>query len=150
MSDALGSAYPFLKWLHIVAVISWMAGLFYLPRLFMYHAASTKGSEKSETFKVMEQRLYRIIMTPAMLVAWAAGLLLIFTPQIGGLEAGGWLWIKLLFVLGMTAFHGSCGRWLKRFATDKNTQEERYFRIVNEVPTVLMLVIVALVIWKPL
>lgn len=137
--------YPWVKALHVIAVISWMAGKLYLPRLFVYHCTAEVGSIQSETFKVMERRLLRVIMTPAMIVSWAAGLVLI--SYQGG--AIGWLHAKLLLVVGMSAVHGAMAVWVKAFAQDRNTRPQRFFRIANEVPTLLMIVIVILVIVKP-
>lgn len=138
--------YPWLKALHVVAVIAWMAALLYLPRLFVYHADAAKGSETSETFKVMERRLLKAIATPAMAVTWLAGLALIW---FGGWGASGWLHAKLTLVIVMSGFHGALSRWTKDFAADANTRSARFYRIANEVPTLLMLIIVVLVIVKP-
>ena len=135
-----------IKALHVVAVISWMAGQLYLPRLMVYHVDAAPGSLQSETFKVMERRLLKAIMTPAMLVAWLTGLWLAY-HQFG--FRGGWLHAKLLMVLLMTVSHGTQARWVKEFAADANTRPAKFYRIVNEVPTVLMLAIVVLVIVKP-
>jgi putative membrane protein len=138
--------YEWIKALHVVAIISWMAGLLYLPRLFVYHVAAAPGSERSETFKVMERRLYRAIMTPAMIVSWVAGLYLIWA---GGWILSGWMHGKLALVLALTATHGLMGRWRRDFAGDRNTHPSKFFRIWNEVPTLLMVVIVILVVVKP-
>jgi putative membrane protein len=138
--------YEWIKALHVVAIISWMAGLLYLPRLFVYHVAAAPGSEQSETFKVMERRLYRAIMTPAMIVSWVAGLYLIWA---GGWILSGWMHGKLALVLALTATHGLMGRWRRDFAGDRNTRPSKFFRIWNEVPTLLMVVIVILVVVKP-
>lgn len=138
--------YEWLKALHVVAIISWMAGLLYLPRLFVYHVDAAPGSPQSETFKVMERRLYRAIMTPAMLVSWIAGLYLIWA---GGWIVSGWMHGKLLLVLALTATHGMMGRWRRDFATDNNVRPSKFFRVWNEVPTLLMVVIVILVVVKP-
>jgi putative membrane protein len=138
--------YEWIKALHVVAIISWMAGLLYLPRLFVYHVAAAPGSERSETFKVMERRLYRAIMTPAMIVSWVAGLYLIW---VGGWILSGWMHGKLALVLALTATHGLMGRWRRDFAGDRNTRPSKFFRIWNEVPTLLMVVIVILVVVKP-
>jgi len=138
--------YAWIKALHVVAIISWMAALLYLPRLFVYHAAANVGSETSETFKVMERRLLNAIAKPAMGVAWIAGLILIWQ---GGWGASGWLHAKLLFVVALSGFTGVLGRWTKDFAADRNTRSQRFYRIANEAPTALMLVIVTLVIVKP-
>lgn len=138
--------YLWIKALHVVAVISWMAGLLYLPRLFVYHAESEPHSVQSETFKVMEKRLLYAIMTPAMLVAWASGLTLAFQS---GFFLAGWFHLKLLFVVLMTVVHLVLARYRRAFANDLNMHEAKYYRILNEIPTVLMLFIVALVIVKP-
>ena len=138
--------YQWIKVLHILAVISWMAGLLYLPRLFVYHAGVTPGSEASETFKIMERRLLKAIMTPAMVVAWVAGLILAWQSQA---FSEGWFHGKLLAVLILSACHGVMARHVKAFAADQNRHSGRYFRIFNEVPTLLMIAIVVLVVVKP-
>lgn len=135
-----------IKALHVLAVISWMAGLLYLPRLFVYHAEVAVGSDQDKLFQVMEFRLYRYIMRPAMLVAWLTGLWLAWS---GFGFRGGWLHAKLTFVLLLTAHHGLQGRWLKNFAAGTNIKPGRFFRIQNEVPTLLMIGIVVFVIVKP-
>jgi protoporphyrinogen IX oxidase len=137
---------PWIKALHVVAVMSWMAGQLYLPRLMVYHVDAERGSVQSETFKVMERRLLKAIMTPAMLVAWITGLWLAY-HQFG--FQGRWLHAKLLMVLLMTVSHGTQARWVKEFATDANIRPAKFYRMMNEVPTVLMLLIVVLVIVKP-
>lgn len=141
-----GEAYLWLKALHVIAVISWMAGLLYLPRLFVYHCEAAAGSATSEQFKIMERRLLKAIMTPAMVVAWAAGLGLAVT---GGLFQDGWFHVKLTLVVLMTVCHHMMARWKNDFAADRNTRPQRFFRIANEVPTLLMIGIVILVIVKP-
>jgi putative membrane protein len=138
--------YLWIKALHVVAIISWMAALLYLPRLLVYHAEAETGSKQSETFKVMERRLLRFIGTPAMLVAWATGLWLAF--EAGALREG-WLHGKLLLVVGLSAVHGLNAKWIKDFAGDRNRRSSRFYRIANEVPTLLMVGIVILVIVKP-
>ncbi len=140
-----GLFYLGVKSFHVMAVIAWMAGLFYLPRLFVYHAGVAVGSEQSETFKVMERRLYKAIMVPAMLAAWVSGLALVYI--LGWSEY--WIWVKLLFVLGLTGFQGLLARHMRGFATDQNIKSGRYFRWINELPTVAMIVIVTMVIIKP-
>jgi protoporphyrinogen IX oxidase len=135
-----------IKALHVVAVISWMAGQLYLPRLMVYHVDAVAGSVQSETFKVMERRLLKAIMSPAMMVAWITGLWLAW-HQFG--FRGGWLHAKLLMVVLMTASHVMQAGWVKQFAADANTRPAKFYRLVNEIPTVLMLAIVALVIVKP-
>jgi protoporphyrinogen IX oxidase len=138
--------YPWIKALHVIAVISWMAGMLYLPRLFVYHAEAQPGSEKSETFKVMERRLLRAIINPAMVVTWVLGLWLAWS---GFGFAGGWLHAKILAVLLLSGVHGYLSASVRRFADDRNEKPARHWRIVNEIPTVLMIVIVILVVVKP-
>jgi putative membrane protein len=138
--------YLWIKAVHVIAVIAWMAGMLYLPRLFVYHADAERGSVQSETFKVMERRLYRAIVNPAMIVAWAAGLWLAWK---GFGFMGGWLHAKIALVAAMSGMHGYLGGAVRRFAEDRNEKPARHWRIVNEVPTVLMIVIVILVIVKP-
>lgn len=149
MTDLLIAAYPWVKALHVMAVISWMAGLFYLPRLYVYHAENAAaGSELSETLKVMERKLLRVIMNPAMAVAWACGLAMVFTPGI--IDWGEvWPWVKAAMVLAMTWFHHDLARWRKTFAEDRNERPGRFYRLANEVPTLLMVVIVVMVIVRP-
>lgn len=138
--------YLWIKALHVIAVIAWMAALLYLPRLMVYHCAAQKGSVQSETFKVMERRLLKAIANPAMAVAWLAGLYLVWA---GGWLSSGWLHGKLALVLLLSGMHGALGRWVKDFAADANTRPQRFYRIANEVPTALMIGIVILVIVKP-
>ncbi len=138
----------YIKAFHIIAVIAWMAGLLYLPRLFVYHAMSKPGSEQSETFKVMERRLLKAITTPAMLAAWIFGLILAFSPLIDW-SKDAWFHAKLALVLVLSAFHGLLAKWTKDFAVDRNTHSPRFYRIVNEVPTLLMIAIVILVVVRP-
>ena len=138
--------YPWAKAIHIVAVISWMAGMLYLPRLFVYHAEAEKGSVQSETFKVMERRLLRGIINPAMILTWAFGLWLAWN---GGWFSAGWLHAKLVAVILMSAVHGYLAGAVRKFAEDRNEKPARHWRIVNEIPTLLMIVIVILVAVKP-
>ena len=138
----------YIKAFHVIAIIAWMAGLLYLPRLFVYHAGSRKGSEQSETFKVMERRLLKFITTPAMLASWALGLILAFSGAIDW-SRDGWFHLKLVLVLALTAFHGLLAKWTKDFALDRNTRPAHFYRIANEVPTVLMILIVILVVVRP-
>ncbi len=138
--------YPWAKALHVIAVISWMAGMLYLPRLFVYHAESAPGSVQSETFKVMERRLLRGIINPAMVVTWVLGLWLAWS---GFGFAGGWLHAKIALVLVLSATHGYFARAVRRFAEDRNDKPARHWRIMNEVPTLLMIAIVILVVVKP-
>lgn len=138
--------YDWIKAVHVMAVISWMAGLFYLPRLMVYHCEAAPGSVQSETFKIMERRLLKAIMNPAMIVTWLAGLYLVWA---GGWYVAPWMHAKFALVLAMSAFHGRCVGWVRDFAEDRNRRAGRYFRIANEVPTLLMIGIVILVIVKP-
>ena len=135
-----------VKSFHVVAIISWMAALLYLPRLMVYHVDCAAGSEKSETFKVMERRLLKAIATPAMIASWVLGLWLAFLVDAWGMV---WFWAKMIFVLGLTAYHLQASRWVRDFAADQNGRSGRFFRIANEVPTVLMFAIVIFVIVKP-
>ncbi|SCY44256.1 protoporphyrinogen oxidase HemJ [Microvirga guangxiensis] len=138
--------YLWLKAFHVIAVIAWMAGMLYLPRLFVYHADTPRGSIQSETFKIMERRLLKAIINPAMIVTWVLGLYLLWD---GGWYKSGWMHAKIALVLIMSGLHGVYVRRLKDFAADKNTKPAKYYRILNEVPTVLMIGIVILVIVKP-
>jgi putative membrane protein len=138
--------YPWIKALHVIAVIAWMAGMLYLPRLFVYHVDAAKGTPQSETFKVMERRLLKAIINPAMIATWIFGLAMIF---IGDLWNQPWLWAKLVLVLILSGLHGMFSRWQRDFENDRNTRTARFYRLVNEVPTVLMIGIVILVIVKP-
>ncbi|WP_019170888.1 protoporphyrinogen oxidase HemJ [Pseudaminobacter salicylatoxidans] len=138
--------YPWAKAIHIIAVISWMAGMLYLPRLFVYHADTEKGSVQSETFKVMERRLLRAIINPAMIVTWVFGLWLAWK---GFAFQGGWLHGKIALVVLMSGVHGYLSASVRRFAEDRNAKPARHWRIVNEIPTVLMVLIVILVVVKP-
>jgi len=138
------SLYPWLKWLHIVALISWMVGLFYLPRLFVYHAEATSPDVRA-TLSVMQAKLMKVIMNPAMLVTWVSGIALIGAIGGGGL----WLALKVACVFALTGFHGVCGKWRKELAAGTSTREGRFFRMMNEVPTVLLIAIVGLVVFKP-
>jgi|SRR5690606_33309024 putative membrane protein len=138
--------YDWLRALHIISVIAWMAGMLYLPRLYVYHAASEPGSAQSETFKVMERRLLRAIITPAMIATWVFGLSM---ATVGDLWGQGWLHAKLALLVGMMAIHGLLARWRKDFEADRNTRSQRFYRFVNEVPTLLMIGIVILAVVKP-
>ncbi len=140
------AAYPWLKAAHVIAVISWMAGMLYLPRIFIYHCGATPGSETSETFKVMEQRLLRIIVNPAMIATWVLGLWLAWR---GGHLAEGWLHAKLALVFILSGVHGFFSVAVRRFGEDRNSLTARQWRIWNEVPAGLMVLIVILVIVKP-
>lgn len=138
--------YLWIKAVHVIAIISWMAGMLYLPRLFIYHCDAAPGSDKSETFKIMEQRLFRIIINPAMVISWVLGLWLAYT---GGFLMAGWFHAKLLMALALSGVQGYFSASVRRFAEDRNTVSARHWRMWNEAPTLLMVVIVILVIVKP-
>ena len=149
MGSFLLDWYFWVKSLHIISVISWMAGMFYLPRLFVYHTERAEvGSEMSETFKVMERKLMRGIINPAMLATWTFGLIMVFTPGVIDWSQI-WPWVKAASVLLMSGFHGWLSARRKEFERDINTRAGRTYRLANEVPTVLMFVIVIMVIVKP-
>lgn len=141
--------YLLLKSFHIMAVISWLAGLFYLPRLFVYHADAAAGSDMSETLKIMERRLLKAIMTPAMLVSWILGLWLAFGVSAIDMGSDIWFHVKLTCVIALSVFHMALAKWRKDFEADQNTRSARFYRVANEVPTVLMIVIVLLVVVRP-
>jgi putative membrane protein len=143
--------YEWIKAFHIIAVIAWMAGMLYLPRLFVYHCAAETGSVQSETFKAMERRLLRAIINPAMIATWVFGLWLAWLGPDSryGWFASGWLWAKIILVLALSAVHGLLARWRKDFALDRNRHTPKFYRIINEIPTVLMILIVLLVVLKP-
>jgi putative membrane protein len=141
--------YLILKALHLIAVISWMAALLYLPRLFVYHAGVAPGSEASETFKVMERRLLKAIATPAMVASWGLGFWLLIGYDRVDWSHDLWFYVKLAAVVALSAYHGMLARWRKDFAADRNTRSARFYRIANEVPTVLMIVTVFMVIVRP-
>ena len=136
-----------VKALHVISVIAWMAGMMYLPRLFVYHADSERGSIQSETFKIMERRLYRGIITPAMLATFLFGLIMIFDGLVDWHQ--GWPWVKAVFVIAMTAYHGMLGRYRRAFAADRNDKSSRFYRSINEIPFLFMIVIVIMVIVQP-
>jgi putative membrane protein len=138
--------YLWVKALHVIAIIAWMAGMLYLPRLFVYHCVAAPGSVQSETFKVMERRLLRAIINPAMIASWLLGLWLAWS---GNWLSAPWFHGKLVLVLALSGVHGMLARWTKDFAADRNQHSQKFFRIMNEVPTVLMIGIVILVVVKP-
>jgi putative membrane protein len=144
-------AYEWVKAFHIIAVIAWMAGMLYLPRLFVYHCAAEKGSVQSETFKIMERRLLRGIINPAMIATWLLGLWLAWNGPDShyGWFAAPWLHAKLLLVVLLSAVHGLLARWTTGFGRDANRHTAKFYRIINEVPTLLMIAIVILVVLKP-
>ena len=137
--------YEWIKALHVIAVISWMAGMLYLPRLFVYHASAAAGSELSKTLKIMEWRLLKFIMNPAMIVTWLAGLYLVWA---GNWHVAHWFQVKFVLVIAMSGIHGFLVGRVRDFDLDRNTRSARFYRIINEVPTLLMIAIVILVIVK--
>jgi protoporphyrinogen IX oxidase len=138
--------YEWVKAFHIIAVIAWMAGMLYLPRLFVYHCEAEPGSKQSETFKLMERRLLRAIINPAMIVVWLLGLYMAWdAPWYDEL----WLQLKVVLVLAMSGLHGFFARWVKDFAADRNQRTQKFYRIINEIPAVLIVAIVLLVVLKP-
>ena len=145
LTDFLGDWYQWIKAFHVMAVISWMAGIFYLPRLFVYHAMAGNTGETAETLKVMEFKLYRYIMVNSMYATWAAGLAMLWVIGFSDI----WLWIKFAAVCAMTAYHYLLRHHMRVFARGENRRDDRYFRILNEIPTLLMAVIVIMVIVKP-
>lgn len=151
MTDLLLPFYLWIKAFHVIAVVSWMAGLLYLPRLFVNHCEAEPDSPLSEAFKGMEERLARIIMQPAMIATLLSGLAMIAIPGTPGyiVGAGFWLWLKLLFVVGLLCAHVAMMRWKNDFARDQNQHPHRFYRIVNEIPTLLMIGIVICVVVKP-
>jgi protoporphyrinogen IX oxidase len=138
--------YLWLKAFHVISVIAWMAGMLYLPRLFVYHCDTEPHSPQSETFKTMERRLLKVIVNPAMIATWVLGLVLV---TMGGFEKSLWMQIKFALVIVMSALHGLNVRWMKDFAADRNKHTARFYRIMNEVPALLMVGMVILVIVKP-
>jgi len=150
VTEILTIAYPWTKSLHIVAMVAWMAGLFYLPRVYVYHAERAASSgDLSDVFKVMEQKLLRVIMTPAMVATWAFGLALLVTPGVVAWTSDFWIYPKLAGVLALTWFHHWLGLRRLDFAADRNTRTGRTYRMMNEVPTVLLVLIVVMVVVKP-
>ena len=144
----LAPYYPVIKALHIITVVAWMAGLLYLPRLFVYHADAPAGSPMAETFKVMERRLLRGIMNPAMIAVYVFGLMLLSIPGVVDWHAG-WIYAKLVLAAALTVFHHQLGLWRKEFAADRNRRPARFYRMVNELPTLALIAIVILVVVKP-
>ena len=146
LRDALSNYINWIKAFHVIAVIAWMSGMLYLPRLFVYHTETKPGSESSERFKVMERKLLRGIMNPSMIAVWILGPLLAW---LTGTYLDLWLQMKVVLVIGMSGIHGFYGRCVKDFAADRNTRSARFYRIINEVPALLMVLIVILVIVQP-
>ena len=133
-----------IKTIHIISVISWMAGLLYLPRIFVYHADPSITKDTSSTFKIMEKKLFNYIMIPAAMLTWITGISMIYYL---GLQ--NWIILKIIFVLVLTVFHLYCGRWLNLFALDKNINSDKFFRIRNEFPTIIMILVIITVVFKP-
>jgi protoporphyrinogen IX oxidase len=148
VSDFLVAAYPWIKALHIIAIIAWMAGLLYLPRLYVYHADVPPGSRRAAMLEIMERRLLRGIMLPSIVMTYALGGLLLSLPGIVDWRQG-WIWAKLALVLLLTVFHVKLARWRLDFVAGKFTNTSRFYRMINEIPTVLMIAIVLLVVLKP-
>ena len=146
--EALSVVYPWVKSLHVIAVIAWMAALLYLPRLFVYHCEVALGSAESERFKVMEYRLHRYIASPASIASWLFGVILVLTPGVVDWGSG-WWHLKMAGILAMTGVHHAMMARRRDFMHDRNRRPQRYFRIMNEVPTVAMIVIVVMVIARP-
>ncbi len=144
------NVYPWTTAFHLISVIAWMAGLFYLPRLFVYHCELGRGTRESERFKVMERRLYKQIMVPAMIATWTFGILLVLTPGVVDWSGFNWWHVKFASVIAMTGFQGAAGKWRREFAEDRNRRPHRFYRVANEVPTLLLVVIVVMAIVKPL
>jgi protoporphyrinogen IX oxidase len=144
----MSALYPWLKALHIISVVAWMAGLLYLPRLFVYHAAARPGSEASETFKIMERRLLNGIMTPALVATYLFGIALAATPGLVDWRQG-WIYVKLVSVAALTVVHVLLAVWRKDFAADRNRRPAAFYRVVNEIPTLLLIVIVIMVVVRP-
>ena len=141
--------YLLFKSLHLISVISWMAGLLYLPRIFVYHAENSDDRKISDVFKVMEKKLYFYIMTPAMILSWIFGLLLIHS--IGFHQLGQtWMVLKIIFVILLTLYHFYLGKTLNQFKFDQNTHSHKFYRLINEIPTILLILIIFVVIFKPL
>ena len=146
--SGLAAAYPWIKAGHIISIVAWMAGLLYLPRLFVYHASAPRGSDAAETFKVMERRLLRGIMNPALAGTYLFGAALAATPGLVDWRDG-WIYVKLASVAGLTLLHYCFAAWRKAFAEDRNQRSATFFRMVNEIPTLLLIVIVIMVVVRP-
>ncbi|MBT6285500.1 MAG: protoporphyrinogen oxidase HemJ [Rhodospirillaceae bacterium] len=144
----MGDYYEWFKALHVISVIAWMAGMLYLPRLYVYHADSEVGSDKSETFKIMERRLLRAITNPAMIASFIFGGLMLATP--GAIDwSMGWIWVKIAMIVAMSGIHGLLARWRRDFEADRNVRPAKFYRMWNEAPTIPLIVIVIMVIVKP-
>ena len=149
MSEFLADWYLWIKALHIIFVVTWMAGIFYLPRLFVYHCRVRPGSEPDKMFQTMERKLLRAIMNPSLILVWIFGPLLVFAPQAGVEFGDAWVWLKFAAVLGLTLFHHVLGRWRKAFAAGNNTRSEGFYRKANEIPAALLVIIVIMAVVRP-
>ena len=144
----MGDYYEWFKALHVISVIAWMAGMLYLPRLYVYHTDAEVGSDKSETFKIMERRLLRAITNPAMIASFIFGGLMLATP--GAIDwSMGWIWVKIAMIVAMSGIHGLLARWRRDFEADRNVRPAKFYRMWNEAPTIPLIVIVIMVIVKP-
>ncbi|MEM0988906.1 MAG: protoporphyrinogen oxidase HemJ [Pseudomonadota bacterium] len=151
VQDWLAAGYDWLKALHVISMVAWMAGLFYLPRIYVYHAErAAVGSELSETFKIMELKLFRLIMNPSMIATWIFGLLMVFANGWDWFVVSYWFHVKVVLILLLTWFHHWCGKRRKDFLADRNEKSGRHYRLMNEVPTLALLVIVIMVIVQPI
>ena len=148
LADILAEFYLWTKAFHVISVVAWMAGMLYLPRLYVYHCEAEPGSPASEMLKVMERRLLRGIINPAMVATFFFGVLLLLTPGIVDWGAG-WIWVKLTLVVGLGALHGEYSKWRREFAEDRNQRSARFYRIANEVPAVILAIVVIMVVTKP-
>lgn len=149
MFSIMTDMYPWIKALHVISMIAWMAGLFYLPRLYVYHTMVAVGTPESERFKIMERRLLKQIANPAMIATWTFGMLLVMTPGVIVWSEDIWWLIKLVMVLLMSGYHGALSKWRLEFLEDRNKRNHRFYRLANEVPTLLMVIIVLMAIVKP-
>jgi len=143
------NTYLLFKALHLIAIISWMAGLLYLPRIFVYHSETLNNEDKNNTFKIMERRLFLYIMNPSMILSWVFGLLLLHSIGLNSLKEF-WLITKLILVVSLTFYHFFLFKCLRRFSENNNTHSSRFFRIINEVPTILLIAIIFIVVFKPI
>ena len=148
MGDRLIDVLPWIRALHVIAVIAWMAGMLYLPRLYVYHCGAEPGSDASEMLKIMERRLLRAIINPAMFASFAFGGLLLATPGVVDWSEG-WIYAKLALVVGLTICHAMFARWRRQFAADANRHSAAFYRVMNEIPTLIMIAIVILAIVRP-